>query len=234
MKVSYDGDGIICDFILMTVGEKGTITQKKGKGRAAAAKHVRPALEAASSRSASVVANDNPQPPEPARNQKAKASIPRPSVPRPSQFEIRPLPNQPPSTLRSESMFLPQDDDHQWEPVNADDDEDEGENARLEWDASNDPVFPSLFDFSARGTNNEPQNPSTMRISNHYGASAEVQNESLDRLPSGLEPTQRLSQVGDLGLDYNARLSSTNHAIGSPIRSLLRKMKGILVQRWIC
>lgn len=140
MKVSYDGDGIVCEFILMTVGEKGTIAQKKGKGRAGATKPVRPALEAASTRSASVVANENPQPSEPARNQKAKAPIPRPPVPRPSQFEIRPLPNQPPSTLRSESMFLPQDDDQQWEPVNPDDDEDEGENARLEWDASMDPV----------------------------------------------------------------------------------------------
>ena len=140
MKLSYDGDGIICEFILMTVGEKGTVAQKKAKGRAAAAKPVRAALESASSRSASVAANENTQPTEPPRKQQTKTAVPRPSGARPSQFEIRPLPNQPPSTLRSESMFLPQDDDQQWEPVNPDDDEDEGQNARLEWDASNDPV----------------------------------------------------------------------------------------------
>lgn len=39
------------------------------------------------------------------------------------------------------------------------------------------------------------QNPSTMRISNHFSATAEAQNESLDRLPSGLEPTQRLEEA---------------------------------------
>ena len=145
MKLSYDGDGIVCEFILMTVGEKGTLAQKKGKGRAVAAKPVRPALESASSRSASVVANENTQPTESSRKQQPKAPLPKPSAPRQSQFEIRPPPNQPPSTLRSESMFLPQDDDQQWEPVNPDDDEDEGENARLEWDASNDPVcIPSV------------------------------------------------------------------------------------------
>lgn len=56
----------------------------------------------------------------------------RPPVERPSQ---RP----PPATLESESLFVPQDNDEQWEPVNVDDD-DEEENGRLGWDTSVNPV----------------------------------------------------------------------------------------------
>lgn len=146
MKISYNGDGITCEFILMTVDEKSTTSaQKKGKPQAVA-RTARPALDAASSgRPASEVDNGARQPspsPQPQRPPSQMPPPPRPAIPRSSQFDIRAPTKQPPSTLKSDSLFLPQpDDDEQWAPVNPDeDDEEEGENARLEWDASNEPV----------------------------------------------------------------------------------------------
>lgn len=146
MKISYSGDGISCEFILMTVDEKSTSSaQKKGKFQGAA-RTARPALDAASSgRPASEAENRTRQPSpsqQPPRPPSQMPPPPRPAAPRSSQFDIRAPTKQPPSTLKSDSLFLPQpDDDEQWAPVNPDEDDDgEGENARLEWDASNEPV----------------------------------------------------------------------------------------------
>lgn len=145
MKISYSGDGISCEFILMTVDEKSTTSaQKKGKPQAAA-RTARPALDAASSgRSASEADNRARQPSPSQQPQRPPSQMPppsRPTVPRSSQFDIRAPTKQPPSTLKSDSLFLPQpDDDEQWAPVNPDEDDEEGESARLEWDASNEPV----------------------------------------------------------------------------------------------
>lgn len=150
MKISYNGDGIVCEFILMTVDEKSTISaQKKGKQQAAAAKQARPALEAASSGRTASQADNRPRQPSPPQQPQQAPLVPRSQmpppprpVPRSSQFDIRAPTKQPPSTLKSDSLFMPQpDEDEQWEPVNPeDDDDDDGENARLEWNASDEPV----------------------------------------------------------------------------------------------
>lgn len=145
MKISYSGDGTTCEFILMTVDEKSTTSaQKKGKPQAAA-RTARPALDAASSgRPASEAEHRARQPSlsqQPQRPPSQMPPPPRPTVPRSSQFDIRAPTKQPPSTLKSDSLFLPQpDDDEQWAPVNPDEDDEEDGNARLEWDASNEPV----------------------------------------------------------------------------------------------
>lgn len=139
MKLSYSSDGILCEFILMTVGEKGTGVQKTKKGRSKSVRAAQPALDANAQRTASEAAqpeqsqqSNRVQQPEPVR--------PRPSTQRHPLFEMRPPPLPPPSTFQSESMFMPQDDDRQWEPMNQDEEDDEMENARLEWDASNQEV----------------------------------------------------------------------------------------------
>lgn len=153
MKISYNGDGITCEFILMTVDEKSTTSaQRKGKSQAAT-KAAKPALDAASSgKPASEVESrlrqPSPSQQQPEQQQRSQMPPPpRPAAPRSSQFDIRAPTKQPPSTLKSDSLFLPQpdDDDEQWEPVNPNDDDEEGENARLEWDTSNEPV--SILDF---------------------------------------------------------------------------------------
>ena len=140
MKLSYGSDGILCEFILMTVGEKDAMIQKHKNPRQSVARAAQPALDSASHRGSSV-ANDNQQvAPEP------ESRVPQqktPTRPRPPGFEIRPqpLPPAPPATAQSESLFVAQaDEDEQWEPVNPDEDEEEEENARLEWNATNQPV----------------------------------------------------------------------------------------------
>jgi cell cycle checkpoint control protein RAD9A len=150
MKLSYGGDGVLCEFILMTVGEKDVAGQKGKKTRTNAAKSARPGLEAASNRASSVATEthhpqDTPRdPPRPAPSPPPQQKTP--VRPRQSQFEIRPPPLPPPSTLRSDLLFVPQgDDDQQWEPVNPEDEEDQGEMARLEWDASGQQVWASNF-----------------------------------------------------------------------------------------
>ncbi|KKY31509.1 putative cell cycle [Diaporthe ampelina] len=126
MKISYGCDGMVCEFVLMTVDEKSTAVQRKSQGKAAT-KAARPSLNAAT---------NTPAP----------------------------------------------DEDEMWAPVNPDDDE-EGENPRLEWDASNEP------------------NPSTMRISDHSGnTQSNPPNESGGPLPPFVEPTQRVSEVRRFGL----------------------------------
>lgn len=188
MKISYGRDGIVCEFVLMTVDEKSTTVQKKGQSKAAS-KASRPSLNAAPKTPAAGANNDSrqatPAPPREQQEQQARMPPParRSTAPRSSQFDIRAPLVQPQSTLKSESLFLPQpDDDEMWAPVNPEDDE-EGEHPRLEWDASNEP------------------NPSTMRISDHSGnTQSNPPNDSGGPLPPFVEPTQRVSDVRKFGL----------------------------------
>ncbi|KAI7783857.1 uncharacterized protein LA080_011119 [Diaporthe eres] len=188
MKISYGRDGIVCEFVLMTVDEKSTTVQKKGQSKAAS-KASRPSLNAAPNTPAAGANSDSrqatPAPPREQQEQQARMPPParRSTAPRSSQFDIRAPLVQPQSTLKSESLFLPQpDDDEMWAPVNPEDDE-EGEHPRLEWDASNEP------------------NPSTMRISDHSGnTQSNPPNDSGGPLPPFVEPTQRVSDVRKFGL----------------------------------
>ncbi|KAK1751604.1 hypothetical protein QBC47DRAFT_425233 [Echria macrotheca] len=188
MKLSYNNDGVLCEFILMTVGEKDVMNQKhkNPRGSSAAAKAARPELDATSHRESSV-ANEKP-------SQQVDAGLMKPPARRPIQqrsptrlrqphFEIRPQPMPPPATARSDSLFVTQhDDEQQWEPLNPDEEEDEGDDDRLEWNSNNEP------------------NPSTMRISSYVDRPAPPEPQSLDHLPSGMEPTQPLSDVRRFGL----------------------------------
>lgn len=153
MKISYNGDGIICDFILMTVDDRSASTsQRQDKTQASIRSAKRPTLDApsASSRSASGAANSAvrtkipQQQQDEAESPQIRAPPPRrANAPRSSQFDIRAPLKQPPSTLKLESLFLPQpdeDEDEQWQPVNPDDEDVDNDNARLGWDTSNEPV----------------------------------------------------------------------------------------------
>lgn len=147
IQFSYSSDALSCEFLIMTVGERGTNpAQKTKKGRKAAPSNSAPRLEAAS-RKTSVAPSEAP-PPNPDLTQpptQASARVPPPSsrpvgtirasVSRMSAFDLRPSQKPPPPTLRSESLFV---EDEGWEPVR-DEDEDAEENAQLGWDHSADP-----------------------------------------------------------------------------------------------
>ncbi|KAI0400346.1 Rad9-domain-containing protein [Xylaria palmicola] len=180
MQLRYDGDGIKCEFLLMTVGERGAPSQKNKKVRTNAKRTAGPQLEETVTR-----ANSHAPTPAPPAGPVTPLSRPnpmpslRPPVERPSQ---RP----PPASLESESLFVPQDTDEQWEPVNVDEDDEEEENARLGWDTSGN------FRMSA-------VNMRTI-MSNQRGATQpNMVNEPESDLTQ-LDPTQRLSQVRKFGL----------------------------------
>lgn len=135
IQLSYHGDGISCEFLLMTVGERGNPSQKTRKGRVNGTKTPHRELEAASHR-ASAAPPEPPQLPE----QEAPAPVaseplaPKPGLPLGSNFSLRPSqrPPPPPPALLSEGLFV--ENDQEWEPVR---DEEEEEEARLEWDSTN-------------------------------------------------------------------------------------------------
>ncbi|KAI1827427.1 putative polyketide synthase [Xylaria intraflava] len=178
MQLKYDSDGIKCEFLFMTIGERRGPDPKAKKTGPNAKTSGRPQLEAMTSRA-------NSHAPTPAQTaSKTPSSRPnpmpslRPPIERPSQ---RP----PPATLESESLFVPQDNDEQWEPVNVDEEEEE-ENARLSWDTSGD--LNSTAMNMRPAMNNQPSIPKP-------GADIDF-----DPNLSQLEPTQRLSQARKFGL----------------------------------
>jgi cell cycle checkpoint control protein RAD9A len=219
MKLFYSGDGLLCEFVLMTVGEKDAAAQNNKKGKVSAAKEPRPALEAASHRASSVATSAAEPPKRPP--QTPTQQVPPPRL-RQSLFEMRPPPLPPPSTLRSESLFVLQaDDDQQWEPVNQDEEDDEGDNARLEWDVSGQSVLLRDAFLGPINPDTSLQNPSTMRIGPGFDAPEEPPAEQPDRLPSGLEPTQRLSEVRGPAPDLYISAESTT---GPPFRPLFSEL----------
>lgn len=162
IQLSYTGDAISCEFLIMTVGERGSNPgQKTKKGRKNAAQSNGPRLEATSRRTSvapSEAPQAQPQPPLPSRPQQnptPQLSAARASASRIGAFDLRPSQRPPPPpTMRSESLFV---EDEGWEPVR-DEDEDVEEDARLEWDHSVDPVssYDSLLRFAEKLTLLEP------------------------------------------------------------------------------
>jgi len=171
MKLSYSADGVLCEFILVTLGEKDAIGQKHKNPRAsaAAAKSAGPELDSGPHRS-SLAATENQT--SQAQQRTAQRKLPTqqktPIRIRQPQFDIRPQPMAlpPPATARStrsDSLFVGQaDDDQQWEPINPDDDEDEPEVDRLEWNSNNEPVYP-YASSPVRTRNTDPRHRTHQR-----------------------------------------------------------------------
>lgn len=139
IQLSYHGDGMNCEFLLMTVGERGNPAQKTKKSRANGAKSVQQPLDAASRRASA--APSLPPQPEPEAAPITIAPQPasaRANAARLASFDLRPPQRAPAPTMRSEGLFVENDDE--WEPVRDEDEEEEEDNARLEWNNSNQPV----------------------------------------------------------------------------------------------
>ncbi|RYP26061.1 hypothetical protein DL768_011871 [Monosporascus sp. mg162] len=175
MQLKYDGAEMKCEFLLMTVGERGAPGQKAKTARANA-KVPRQQLEAGASRATSHAPTPARQPMQQPTAQSNPMPSLRPSISRPSQ---RP----PPATLQDESLFVPQENEDQWEPVNLGEDEDEEDNARLEWDTSG---IPHQSNMNMRSM-----------IANQTTSTA---TNAAPELPSQFEPSQRLSDVRKFGL----------------------------------
>lgn len=222
IQLSYTGDAISCEFLIMTVGERGSNpTQRTKKGRKNAAQNTGPRLEATSRRTS--VAPSESQPPRPqvpppaSRPQQLtpQMSVARASASRIGAFDLRPSQKPPPpATMRSESLFV---EDEGWEPINYDEDAEEEDNARLGWDHSADPVSPMIP--SAPDEKLTWQNPSVFHMNRaeerpkttEPEAAAEPEPEPepepeaeapepTDSESVFLEPTQKLADVESLAL----------------------------------
>lgn len=211
IQLSYSSDAISCEFLIMTVGERGSNpNQKTKKGRKQGTRNAGPGLEA-TSRKTSVAPSQAPQQPQPhapvafppptasrplASNLTPHLSTARASASRISAFDLRPSQKPPPPpTLRSESLFV---EDDGWEPVI---EEDGDEDARLEWDHSVEPVG-SHHMFSCRVETLTRQVASAMhmtRVEDRQPA-----NPAREETPQAesiyLEATQKLSDVQGMAL----------------------------------
>ncbi|KAI3537481.1 hypothetical protein CABS03_05500 [Colletotrichum abscissum] len=186
---TYPGDGMSCEFLLMTVGEKGNPAQKTKKGKAKGAQAAPQQQLEAASRRQSAAPSETPQPQEqpPAQSMPPpalSASVSRSGVAaRTSLFDLRPSQRPPPATMASQSLFVDDQDEQAWEPVRYEEDDDPDLDARLGWDHSNQPTASSM----------------------HLDRKVAEENAEFDPTPAssaGLEPTQRLDDVRRLGLFY--------------------------------
>lgn len=212
IQLTYSSDAISCEFLIMTVGERGNNpTQKTKKGKkSAASQNPGPRLEAASRRTSVAPSEAQAQAQDPQGQMPPPASRPhlnptpqmsaaRASASRIGAFDLRPTQQPPPATNNSESLFV---EDEGWEPVRDEDDDEDEDNARLEWDHSADPVSTMFPKFSV--ISDQKQNPSTMHLSRPEEArNTEQATEEKGDTPTDsmyLEPTQRLSDVKGLAL----------------------------------
>ncbi|QPC71512.1 hypothetical protein HYE68_002264 [Fusarium pseudograminearum] len=197
IQLSYTGDAMSCEFLVMTVGERGTNTgQRTKKGRKNAPQNTGPRLEATTRRpSIPPAESQQPQPPVhplpsmPQHNPTPQMSAARASASRVGVFDLRPSQKPaPPATNQSESLFV---EDEGWEPINYDDEELMEDNSKLGWDHSINPNA-SAMDMSRFSENPVPADP---------GAEVERPHpQPTDAESTYLEPTQKLADVENLAL----------------------------------
>ncbi|ODH51299.1 hypothetical protein GX48_02539 [Paracoccidioides brasiliensis] len=175
MQISYEANGMMCEFTLMTRGESEEAISGSTNGNRELS--ARPYSRRATVPSREPVTNPPPEIPE---------SIPKyHSLQQPSQEAVQQegQVNAPPnSTIPFESLFVPADDDQQWdEPRYGDEDED-----TLGWDANMDQ---NAFQASIGGR---------IQDITPTGASMRHQNDQDQRDSIAIPPTQRISQVRGL------------------------------------
>lgn len=131
LQLSYEYEGMVCEFTLMTRGEPDdtVATSSNGNARELSARpYSRPPQ--------SISTRPTPNAPlarEPEPQQEPSVTVDRP-MQQPSQPVVQESVQQPPSPS-FDPLFVPMDDDHQWdEPVYVDEDEED----ILGWDAHND------------------------------------------------------------------------------------------------
>jgi cell cycle checkpoint control protein RAD9A len=124
MQLTYNDEGIVTEFILMTIGEsRGASATPTAHPARMSSKRPASRQPSEATLSSKRTASEMPPPPVSAAprlgREATKGRVPRPSPP----------PPQP--SIQSESLFLPDaDEDRKWDPANFDEEEDE----MLLWD----------------------------------------------------------------------------------------------------
>ncbi|KAH6715309.1 DNA repair protein-like protein rad9 [Leptodontidium sp. MPI-SDFR-AT-0119] len=189
MQFSYSEDGILSEFILMTIGDSRGASATPAPN-ASRANSKRPAsrqpLEATSSSKRTAVSQMPPPPTSAA-----------PSIAREATRVSRPSPPPPQPSDQSQSLFLPaDDDDRQWDPTHYDDDDE-----MLLWDQGEGKV--EVPGFCKVSCTDPLQNSLTMNSGRPETSENQGQGVNGDADPDPtqrLAPTQRLSEVCTLSL----------------------------------
>ncbi|KAE8364889.1 Rad9-domain-containing protein [Aspergillus caelatus] len=177
LQLAYDFGGVKTEFTLMTTGDANSDIPDSSRAPELSARQT-PAPVSVSR--ANVTSNTNHMPPPRARSIRPLTGTPGASV-RGTETNTQSQ-RPPPASIQFDSLFVPADDDRQWDVPN-DEEEEEAED-RLGWDATGDH---QTFDESLapRLRDNEPSMPH--------------QDTSHDE-DMGIPPTQRISQLHGLGL----------------------------------
>ncbi|KAE8329048.1 Rad9-domain-containing protein [Aspergillus sergii] len=176
LQLAYDFGGVKTEFTLMTTGDTDSDIPDSSRAPELSARQT-PAPVSVSR--ANVTSNTSHMPPPRARSIRPLTGTPGASVRGTDTNTQSQRP--PPASIQFDSLFVPADDDRQWDVPN--DEEEEAED-RLGWDATGDQ---QTFDESLapRLRDTEPSMP-------HQDTSHEED--------MGIPPTQRISQLQGLGL----------------------------------
>ena len=193
LQISYEAEGMMCEFTLMTRGDAGETTTDAPLGNTrelSARPFPSPAQAAAASGTEKRPALNPTQPPsnataqppplDAARQEAATTPTPRPSVP-----------------IDPNSLFIPVDDDQQWDEPNYGDEEED----TLGWDASIDHVSLHAFHLCNAIADALSKDELRASIGGRIQDNEPSMTESMQRNSNGqrktlaIPPTQRISQV---------------------------------------
>ncbi|KAI9845388.1 MAG: hypothetical protein M1838_001743 [Thelocarpon superellum] len=173
MQISYEGDGMLCEYTLMTIGDF--------RGGSAPTAQI-------ASKTISKPTNSAPVPPEESTESRpVPTQMPPPERPavrsfrsaRGSQREKRPIPAPPKASLDNRSLFFPEgDDDRRWDENGSD----EADEDVLGWDPSADTNLRSRSVFS------KDRSPVVEERARPPGTGDDASDQRI-------APTQRISEV---------------------------------------
>ena len=175
MQISYESNGILAEYTLMTRGYSSSVPNESTASTPAKDLPVRPVLRPSNNdRAPSIPATTQSVPAMPPPNAitSIRDAAPEPSVTRPT---LRNTPPAPSASINPDSLFIPADDDQQWDEPNYEEEPD-----IVTWNAPD----PSFTDSGRRIRDSEP---TSFR-------SVGGQQPEFREFP----PTQRLSQVKGL------------------------------------
>ena len=175
MQISYESNGILAEYTLMTRGHSSSVPNESTTSTPARDLSVRPVSRPNSNdRAPSILPTTQSVPamPPPNATTSIRDAAPEPSVTRPT---LRNTPPAPSASINPDSLFIPADDDQQWDEPNYEEEPD-----IVTWNAPD----PSFTDSGRRIRDSEP---TSFR-------SVGGQQPEFREFP----PTQRLSQVKGL------------------------------------
>jgi cell cycle checkpoint control protein RAD9A len=176
MQITYESEGIKSEFTLMTRGNTAPATSSASTNTPARDLSVRPVSRISNGqRSASVPATtQDPSDTHPSKTLAPTANPLPPEILDPLNKILRPAPS---ASINPDSLFIPADDDQQWDAPNFDEQPD-----MVTWNASE---YPSFSESGRRIRDSEPTSFRGVQ-EQQFGGVQEI------------APTQRLSQVRGL------------------------------------